>query len=203
MHYLVNNYYAILKARLCHRNKRNKRNKVPEVPTLYFLISLQHKCLSKTVKHRRNLEKKITDSAIGKRASISMQLRVLTGSLTLNKSMGSINFKWVQNSCYQIHAAIGTADLGDICWFRFTNMAENPVASRKSRKDVFKDKKILFGADALLKYQFLCGPIPSTFRDIKIFFFPEKLLLTAFASHSAQQPQNHRLVEVRRNLCSM
>lgn len=35
MHYLVHIYYAILIARLCHRNKRNK---VLKVPTLQFLI---------------------------------------------------------------------------------------------------------------------------------------------------------------------
>lgn len=107
--------------------------------------------------------------------------------------------KFYASSCYQIHAAISTADLRENCGFCFTNMAENPAASRK---DMIKDKKILFQADAPLKHQFLCEPIPSTFYGIKSLFFPpDKLLLTALASHSAQQPQNHRLVEVGRNLC--
>ena len=42
--------------------------------------------------------KKITDYATEKEASISMPLAVLTGSLTVDKSMGSINFKWVQSN---------------------------------------------------------------------------------------------------------
>lgn len=99
--------------------------------------------------------------------------------------------KFYASSCYQIHAAISTADLRENCGFCFTNMAENPAASRK---DMFKDKKVLFEADAPLKHQFLCEPIPSTFYGIKsLFFFP---LINCFSQHlPATQLSSHRITD--------